>query len=248
MKNKLIEDAVLSTQRAQRNYDLSKKIPAQDLNTLIHSAVKCPSKQNETHYSLYVFTDKTVIEKIYKNTKHHAVFRQQDFKTVFKEENGKFWQNEKYCVTNSQIFANAVFMFVDDDGPAYGGTHILAQQNLQNKNSESRELYIEQKNFSIGIAVGELLLTAGILGYKTGCCSAFNKQEMQNILGLPKLPKLIVGVGYPNQNMDRRAHPEVYNRDLPEQYQNGDLDDNWKFVTHDKNIRTFINYKTYNNT
>jgi len=243
----ILKQAVNTTQRAQRNYDLSKSIPQADLDTLIYAATKSPSKQNETHYSLYVFTDKNHIANIYKNTKHHAVFRQQDVKAVFKEEHGKFWQDEKYCVTNSQILANAVFVFVDDDGPAYGGTHMLAQQNLKNKDSESRELYVEQKNYSIGIAVGELLLTAGILGYKTGCCSAFSKQEMQNVLGLPKLPKLIVGVGFPNQHMDRRDHPEVLNRDLPEEYRNGDPNAHWKFVTHEKNIKTFVNYNVYGN-
>ena len=54
--HKRLKNASTNTNKAQRNYDLTKTIPQEDLNTLIHVAVNSPSKQNETHYSLHVYT------------------------------------------------------------------------------------------------------------------------------------------------------------------------------------------------
>jgi hypothetical protein len=52
-----IVKAVNSAQRAQRNYDLTKSVLQEDLETLIHVASNSPSKQNEVHFSLKVYTD-----------------------------------------------------------------------------------------------------------------------------------------------------------------------------------------------
>ena len=46
MNHNILKKAVDITQRAQRNYDLSKSIPQEDLNTLIYTAINSPSKQN----------------------------------------------------------------------------------------------------------------------------------------------------------------------------------------------------------
>ena len=50
--------------KTQRNYDLSKSIPQEDLDTLIYT-INSPSKQNETHFKLKVYTDPNLIRKIY---------------------------------------------------------------------------------------------------------------------------------------------------------------------------------------
>ena len=49
MINKKIKAAVDIAQRAQRNYDLNKSVPIDDLETLIYAAANSPSKQNEEH-------------------------------------------------------------------------------------------------------------------------------------------------------------------------------------------------------
>ena len=45
MTPKQIKDAVAITQRAQRNYNLTKTIPQEDIETLIYAASNGPSKQ-----------------------------------------------------------------------------------------------------------------------------------------------------------------------------------------------------------
>ncbi len=67
--NSEIKQAVDVSNKAQRNYDLTKSIPQEDLDTLIYAAVNSPSKQNETHYSLHVYTDQNMIKQIYSHTK-----------------------------------------------------------------------------------------------------------------------------------------------------------------------------------
>jgi nitroreductase len=237
--NREIKNAVEVTQRAQRNWDLSKTIPINDLETLIHAATRSPSKQNETHYSLHVYTDQNVIREIYNHTKLFSLWAvNQD--GLFKEENGKFYQDEDRSVYNSQMLANTLFVFAEDHGPARGGNSQIAQ-NTTDVTTESYQNYIEQINFSIGIATGELILSAALLGYKTGLCSAFPKDKVQEIIGSEYLPKLLVGVGYENIGTDRRLHAETLNRDVPEPARTGKLDEKWRFPSFEKNIKVKIN-------
>ena len=63
----MLKKAIHKSQHVQRNWDLTKSIPQEDLDTLIHVAVNSPSKQNETHYSLHVYTDQTIIKQILTN-------------------------------------------------------------------------------------------------------------------------------------------------------------------------------------
>ena len=44
--HKEIEKSVIRSQHTQRNWDLSKQIPKEDINTMLHAITNCPSKQN----------------------------------------------------------------------------------------------------------------------------------------------------------------------------------------------------------
>jgi nitroreductase len=232
--NNLIERAVEVSQRAQRNYDLSKSVDGEDLLTLIYAATKSPSKQNETHYSLYVYTDPEIINEIYDTSKFFALRMSEG---MFKDENGEFWQDTSRSVHNSQILSNALFVFVEEHGQARNGNSVLAHD----PNSESYKIYMEQINFSIGIAVGELILSASLLGYKTGLCSAFPKIDVKHIIKSNGLPKLLVGIGFENIGVDRRLHARTLNGDLPEEFRNGPPEEFWRFPSFDKYVRVNLN-------
>ena len=241
--NKMIEEAAETSQHAQRNYNLDKSIPDADLRTLIHVATNSPSKQNESHFELQVFTDQNIIRDIYNCTKLFMVrskAENQDLTGLFSEENGKTWQNQDRSVTNSQILSNALFVFTDDNSDAVGGTHQLAQRDPEN-NPTRVKLYEEQKNYSIGIAVGELILSATMLGYKTGICSAFLPEKVKEQINSDGNVKLLVGVGFENDNTDRRLHAETLNKDLPPLFRNGNLDTPWRFPAMPKDIKVKLN-------
>jgi nitroreductase len=238
-----IKQAVDVAQRAQRNYDLSKSIPKEDLETLIYSAVNSPSKQNETHYQLKIYTDQKKIREIYDCTKRFSLIKdEEDRKNSFTEDKyGIFQQNEDTSVHNSQILSNVLFVYVDDSGSRRSGESIIAKERNNNINSESFYYYESQKNYSIGISVGQLTLSAALLGYKTGICSAFNPDAVQTAINTDKQVKLLVGVGYENQGVDRRLHALTRNKDIAEKFRTGDLEELWRFPSFTKNIKVTIN-------
>ena len=240
IRNK-IKQAVDATNRAQRNYDLTKSIPQEDLDTLIYAAVKSPSKQNETHYSLHVYTDQNIIKQIYNHTKKFTLARtQEDKDQSFSIENDVFIQHDYESVTNSQIYANALFVYVKGEGSInkYNVQHYAAKLN---PNSSAAKAYEEQIAYSIGISVGELILSAGLLGYKTGICSALDTRPVRDILGTEQNPKLLVGVGIPNSHLERTMHLEVLNKDVPKKFRTGELEEHMKFPSFDKYTKVTIN-------
>jgi len=240
--HKKIKRAVDVSNRAQRNYDLTKSISKEDLDTLIYAASNSPSKQNETHYQLKVYTDQNKIKEIYQCTKRFSLIStKEDKEESFKENNdGIFWQNIDNSVHNSQILSNLLFVYINDDGLPRGGNSLIAQ-NTKNLKSESVQNYNNQKNYSIGISVGQLILSASLLGYKTGICSAFDPQALKKTINTSEEVKLLVGIGLENQNIDRRLHAITKNKDVAERFRNGDLNDPWQFPSFTKNIKVSIN-------
>ena len=242
-----IKKAVEVTQRAQRNYDLSKTIPQKDIDTLIHAASNGPSKQNETHFNLRVYTDPAIIKKIHEATKLYAMFSWDNVDEVFNDKDGNFNTKEEYTVTNSQIYANAVFIWCDDTANLRGGTHILGAR--KEASFISKQTLFEQKSFSVGISSGQLTMAAALLGYKTGYCSAFERnikrttpdKHLQTIINSETEPRIIVGIGYPNEGVNRQYHATVKNKDVPERYRNGAAEQYWKHPTFDKELKVWLN-------
>ena len=66
--HKNIIKAIHASQHTQRNYDLSKELPIEDIKTIITAATQCPSKQNIAFYDLHVVVNSTVIKSIYETT------------------------------------------------------------------------------------------------------------------------------------------------------------------------------------
>lgn len=241
-----LKSSVQTAQRAQRNYDLSKQIASKDLETLIYTAANSPSKQNETHYVLHVFTDQEIIRKIYDNTKKFLLLdgSENDKDQYGVDAQKKYWQSEKQAVKNSQIYANAVFAYVPCRGEARGGTHDAAKNNAE---SNAAKLYEEQIAYSIGISVGELILGANLLGYKTGICSALDTKPINKILETDGDVRLLVGVGFPDNQKTRTQHAETLNKDVPQRFRNSDPDEHWCFPSFEKNINLFLNRERYYN-
>ena len=71
-KNMDLYKAIHSAQHCQRNFDLSKKMPTEDIKTLVVAATQCPSKQGVAFYNLHVITNKNVIDSIYKFTTNYS--------------------------------------------------------------------------------------------------------------------------------------------------------------------------------
>jgi len=243
MNNK-IKEAVDTAQKVQRNFDLSRSIPKKDLDTLIYAATNSPSKQNATHYSLKIYTDQSIIKKIHEHTKNFTLHRRGNPEGIIEVRDSSVWHNPEYSVTNSQTLANALFIYVNDSDHdnVIAGDHLLyAKQRDKNEDSTVKKIFEEQQTYSIGVSVGELLLSAALLGYKTGLCSGFNRSKVSKIINANDEVRLIVGIGFENFNVDRRLHAEVLNKDVVEYARNGELNEHWRFPSFEKNIKVSIN-------
>jgi len=234
-----IKQAIDVAQKAQRNFDLSRTIPMEDIETMIYAAQNSPSKQNETHYALKVYTDPKIIEQVYYETRKFTAHSKDNVLDAYSDEKGEFWQDEKISVYNSQILSNVLFVYTDDEDHIRGGEHKLALNNR----AVCGPAFEEQKNYSVGISVGELILTASMLGYKCGVCCGFNRPEVKQIVDSESEVKLLVGIGFENKNLDRQFHGTMYNKDLPPNVRTGEPDERWKFPSFKKHIRTFLNGK-----
>ena len=68
MFNQFLKKSIHKSQHCNRNWDLSKTIPQEDVDLIVESATQCPVKQNLNYYKTHVITDRKKIEDIHKKT------------------------------------------------------------------------------------------------------------------------------------------------------------------------------------
>ena len=195
-----IQKAVVRSQHCQRNWDISKEIPEEDLQLLAHAATQCPSKQNIAYYDVYFITNRNLIESIHNNTK------------------GFFINGEHR--TNSQVLANLLIVFADKNLEDVANK---IEVESFHRNAEIDTLTYERivtpvierdSNMAIGIAAGYVNLTSSLLGYRTGCCACFDGASIQQLLNSNTV-RLLMGVGYSDDNRPRREHHMDSNLTFP---------------------------------
>lgn len=180
-----IKKAVIRSQHTQRNWDLSKEIPQDDLDLFVHAVTNCPSKQNFAFYNAHFVTDRTLIEKI------HA----KSLGLGYQNEQG-----ERVECTNPQTLANLLVVFEEAEmSESYW-------QKFALRDASSQRVYERDRDMAVGIAAGYLNVTASMMHYQTGCCACYDEQGIQEILGLKNRPILIMGVGFKDPNRQRREH------------------------------------------
>ena len=192
MFNQMIKKSIHKSQHCNRNWDLSKSIPQEDIDLLIESATQCPVKQNLNYYRTHIFTDRETIENIHSHT------------TIV--EKG---------VTNSQTLANMLVVFTKDNPEErnYGHPDLTGKPTVTQVRREQAELeqgndaitYVEDRNQSLGIAIGYVNLVATMLGYETGCCKCFEADEIQK-LDDGEAPLVLMGIGFPDNTRSRLEH------------------------------------------
>lgn len=176
-----IKKSVIRSQHVQRNWDLSKDIPEDDLDLLIHAATNCPSKQNFAFYKLHFITNREKIEAIHSLT--------EGLRNIKGEMS-----------TNSQTLANLLIVFEDVDP----SEELIAKWKLRDKSNI--ETFKRDQHMAIGVAAGYVNVIASMLGYGTGCCACYNDEEVKQKIGFEKRPLLMMGVGFKDATRQRREH------------------------------------------
>jgi nitroreductase len=184
-----LKNLITNSTKTQRNWDRSKSIPEEHLETMIHAVTQCPSKQNEAYYTVDVITNPDVIDKIFDCTSRSKV----------KPDEKK----------NAQVLANAVFAFSwikpNELLSHNNETDIL---NILSSYEKYQHTYHKHTYMSMGIAISYLNLTAHMLGYKTGFCACIEEDRLKTELGMPQVTVLL-GVGYPDPDKSRLQHQHL---------------------------------------
>ncbi len=68
MFREMLKKAIHKSQHVQRNWDLSKSIPEEDLEMIKEAIIGAPSKQNVTFFKPYFITDRAKIEAVHRET------------------------------------------------------------------------------------------------------------------------------------------------------------------------------------
>ena len=187
-----LNEKILKSQHCQRNWDLSKEIPQEDIDVITTAATQCPSKQNVAYYNIHVITNRSIIEEIHANTDGFTI-----------------QQNPYKSTTNSQVLANLLIVLetidIDvtnkDDALRNDQTIALADGTI----TDMAETILERdKNIAIGIASGYINLTAALLGYYTGFCACFSRDKIKEILQLKSEAVLLLGIGFNDETLDRK--------------------------------------------
>ena len=192
--NSEIEKSVIRSQHTQRNFNLNKKLPKKDIDTLLHAVTNCPSKQNLAFYKVHFIQDRDIIEEIHENTYG--------------------FNNGSQIESNPQTLANLLVIFED-----YSDEELVDQITKKTRGQKSKE-YLKNgywceetqqdinrdKQIALGIAAGYLNLTASLMGYRTGCCQCMDTSAIREIAMLREEPLLLMGVGFHQEGVNRRRH------------------------------------------
>ena len=188
MFNQFLKKSIHKSQHCNRNWDLSKSIPQEDVDLIVESATQCPVKQNLNYYKTHVITDRKKIEDIHKKT----VGIQSD---------------KGVMLTNSQTLANLMLVFTEDKPK-------MRREEIEETMGDESPTYKEDRLMSVGIASAYVNYTASMLGYETGCCKCFDGDGISEELD-GENPLLIMGIGYPDKKRSRLEHHEQSQHRMP---------------------------------
>lgn len=183
--------ASLVAERCQRNWDHSKPVNKDHIDTLVQVATNMPTKQNINYYSLLVSTNQKLNDIVHDS----AIFEG--------DKASDKWRN-------SQVSAPLLFLYYDR-----WSKHDADEINPH----DTEDDYYLNTHIGVGISSGATALAASYLGYKTGFCSCISQSKLEenvykeytdesirkiffnvangkNVLGL--------GIGYPNPEHNRQ--------------------------------------------
>lgn len=229
--NKKINTAIGLSARCQRNYDLSKSISDEDLRTLKKCIQHAPSKQNKKLFDVIIVKDKEVMKQLYEATSFwHPNHDASPDPEKLKRKNTNPQVLGDICVVfirsrDEEFDSDALskdcevenYKYLLEEAKKYGDKG--DKKALKAKLDEAQDLVKKRKltrrideDRAVGVAAGYLSLTAELLGLKSGCCQCLYDDKIMEILNLESpdgylnKPLLMMGIGYPDTDRNRREH------------------------------------------
>lgn len=201
--------AIHRSQHCQRNWDLTRTIPAEDIELIKVAGTQCPSKQNISYFRLHFVTNREKIEELHTYTMGAVMWG----KNVGPGPLGGY--NPMGTVyTNPQTLANLLIVFerktleeinsvADGDTPRNGE---VWKKEMGIEDEDALRDLERDANIALGISSGYINLVSNLLGYSTGCCQCMEPKKIRDALGMKNVPLLMMGVGYKNPELNRKIH------------------------------------------
>ena len=100
MKEQEIRDISQKIRKCQRNWQLDKSLPQEHIELFAEIAKHSPSKQDEAYFDVYVITQRSLIEKYYKESIGFTAFKEETKPEITNpvtsdDENGDEKDNEE---------------------------------------------------------------------------------------------------------------------------------------------------------
>ena len=189
-----IRNHIQESQKCQRNWDLNKKIPKEDLDLIIEAVTNCPTRQNINFYNVEAITDRDIIKKIHDNTAYFEIDPEVDVLEYPKmiSQGSDISKPDKNWIfkTNPQVLGHLLLAFSANEETYY-------------KEETYDDTWDKDVWLSIGIAAGYVQLISTQLGYASGCCGCYD-DGVNSILN--KNIRLLVGIGIPDENRHYTEH------------------------------------------
>lgn len=180
-----LTETIVKGQRCQRNWDLAKEMPEEDVEVVVRAATEVPSKQNLDFYSVMVIRNRELQEKIYNIT--------------CDKPGGRY---------NPQVLAHTLLAFIPKQYQSEPRNAEVLAQWVGKGNDEVDTWLKEDRDQAIGVAAGAVNVVSQSLGYSTGCCKCFDHSKLYDLLGLDldEVPPgiLLMGVGIKDTSRNRR--------------------------------------------
>ncbi len=173
IRTKTILNSARVAERAQRNFDFSKPVLEEDIQTITEACTTMPTKQQLPYYTLVASTDPAFNKACYDiavdRTDDSPAGRNPDFDLEYHR--------------NGQVWAPLLLIFLENNKEK-----VLENEDQLELHGDHDEERFAQMHMSIGIASGVAAFTASMLGYKTGFCACI---EYQSLVGLLKTKNTI---------------------------------------------------------
>ena len=184
---------IQESQKCQRNWNLNKNIPNEDLDLIMKAVTNCPTRQNINFYNVQAITNRDLIEKIHEHTAYFKIDPDMDVSEYSKliSQKSDIKKSDKNWVlkTNPQVLGHLLLAFSANEETYY-------RDAIDDK--WDKDVWL-----SIGMAAGYAQLISTQLGYASGCCGCYNDQI--NLL-LNRKIRLLVGIGIPDKNRHHTEH------------------------------------------
>jgi len=183
--------AVNSSQRCQRNWDLSKEIDLETINWLIDVGYNTPTKQNLNSFDIVCIKDRDVIQQ-FANAARNS---DDELSQISKSLSSAIKQGR---MQNPQTNSNILFLFFMREEDRDSSTKFYRDHG----NALSKGSYRVLTSLEVGLSAGAIAIAANSLGLKSGFCKCFWEDAFpKKVLKAHKLNRynllLMLGIGYP---------------------------------------------------